>query len=179
MPNVLCERCDRNACRVKCSECTKSVCEACRMSIKKQHVCLVCRRRRIVPYIQSKLYVNVSHSVWGPKVQQIIDEMYALAGAPFGIQVYSAIITEYICRNYDFSAQFHVTDRYCRIGEHYTCIRHITATAHGNHENAQFEIPMKLSEEQKESIAAAAMHPDRLRKWLERGWEDDWDRYFE
>jgi hypothetical protein len=37
---------------------------------------------------------------------------------------------------------------------------------------------MFLSEEQKESIAASAMHPSRLQKWLDRGWEDEWEDYF-
>jgi hypothetical protein len=38
---------------------------------------------------------------------------------------------------------------------------------------------MSLSEVQKESIAAAAMHPKRLQYWLDQGWSEEWDKYFE
>ena len=178
MPNVLCERCEINMCRVQCSKCNKSVCNSCRLQFNKQHICTPCNRRRITPVTVSSIYVNRSHPHWGPTIDLLFNEMYVLAGEPYGIKLNTAIITEYVARYVDLVHVFMITDRYCRIGDHYTCRRTIV-DLHAHNPNVIREIPMSLSEVQKESIAAAAMHPKRLQYWLDQGWSEEWDKYFE
>jgi hypothetical protein len=180
MPNVLCERCDQRACRVRCSECTKPVCEGCRQTVHRQYVCTVCNFRRMPTIVQSNIQVKrdrVELSPWRVDVDRWLEQMYVAAGSPVGIRPMTARLSEYI--TVDRSNGTHVRDRYARIGKHYTCHRDfIERTAAGAIAMIRVTFPLHLSEDQKESIAAAAMHPSRLQRWLDRGWEDDWDDYF-
>lgn len=171
MPNVLCERCEDRMCRVKCSECDKHVCDGCRLVIRHNYVCQICYARRMpVIRMNRQLIKRDSHMMWSSEVTRELDAMYAARGSPFGIQPYAATITDYTWRNHT------LRDSYTRIGKHYMCIRDVVVQGvGGNLRMIRVKLPMFLSEEQKESIAAAAMHPSRLQARFERGWSiDDW-----
>lgn len=174
MPNVQCERCERHMCRVKCSECDKFVCDPCRLVIRHAYVCQICYARRIpVIRMNRQIIKRDTHMMWSPEVTAELDAMYAARGRPFGIQPYSAVITEYTWRNHS------LRDSYTRIGKHYVCARDLIVHGAGGQLRVwRLKLPMHLSEEQKESIAMGAMHPSRLQKWLDRGWEEEWFDYF-
>jgi len=67
-----------------------------------------------------------------------------------------------------------VEDKYARIGKHYICCR----SYNGRHITEMVTMEMRIPDELKESIAARALHPSRLEKWLEKGWEEEWYQYF-
>jgi hypothetical protein len=182
MPNVLCERCEIHMCRVVCSHCTKHVCDRCRQTIQRQYVCNACHLRRMPSIVRSVVQVKrdrrgtIEFTPWRLQVDALLEQMYVAAGSPFGLRPISASITEYAMS--DRSTGTQVRDRYARLGKHYTCHRLILSPTPQGFSVTRVEVPMRLSEEQKESIAAGAMHPSRLGRWLDRGWEDDWDDYF-
>lgn len=180
MPNVQCERCEQRVCRVRCSECDKPVCDACRLVVKRLYVCRICDARRMpIIRMQRQIIKRDLQILWSPQVTAELDAMYAARGRPFGVKPYSASITDYTMRCQQNSAGHTLRDSYTRIGKHYTCVRDMVVQTAGEEPRLlRITLPMHLSEDQKESIAAASMHPSRLQRWLDRGWEDDWDDYF-
>lgn len=180
MPNFQCERCEQHMCRVKCSECDKHVCDPCRLVVRHNYVCQICYARRMpVIRMNRQIIKRDSHMLWSSEVTAELDAMYAARGRPFGIQPYSAVITDHTWRTVRNHAGHTLRDSYTRIGKHYTCVRDLVVEgAGGNLRLIRLKLPMYLSDDQKESIAAAAMHPSRLQKWLDRGWEEDWFDYF-
>jgi hypothetical protein len=180
MPNFQCERCEQRMCRVRCSECDKPVCEPCRLVIKRLYVCRICDARRMPVIRMTHQVVNAGiPSTWSNEVAAELDAMHKAYGRPFGIQPVSARITEYSWR----SPQNNIgtlRDSYTRIGKHYRCSRDMfVQNGHDGFRILRIKFPMHLSDEQKLSIIAEAMHPRRLDARFERGFSiDDWCNTF-
>jgi hypothetical protein len=117
---------------------------------------------------------------WAPILSGIFDEIgYPVIRRRDNIRPKVTLLREYRVLSVEQSEAIdvlptYVEDRYARIGDQFVCSRRYNT----RHQAETLIIPMRLTEEQKESIAAAAMHPSRLEKWLARGWEDEWDKYF-
>lgn len=173
-----CERCDVRVCRTQCTQCNKYACNGCRLQVQQAHVCKICHARRMPRIRDSLLLVRRGQShglvAWSHEVTEMMDTIYAMASRPFGVQLHSAMITEYEWISETRHAN-NIVDKYTRIGNHYLCSRSFFDPTLGW---ARFRVQMALTEDQKESIAAAAMHPSRLQKWLDRGWEEEWEQYF-
>jgi hypothetical protein len=108
--------------------------------------------------------------VWGPVVDDFVDKYaYPGIGQRTNIRPKATLVREYTYRSGE------ILERYIRLGKTYNCCR---SWKSGVDQYTEVTYKMRLSEDQKESIAAAAMHPSRLEKWLARGWEDEWDKYF-
>ena len=175
-----CQRCETRTCRVQCPECQMYACEPCRTRVNGNHLCLMCNHRRIPRFQTNKVIVrrNQMYCEWSRDVTQLLDTMYLIAGSPPGIRLHSASLIEHGWSSPD-TQRNPIRDRYTRLDRHYTCLREfIGINEVGGVTMVRVRLPMFLSEEQKESIAASAMHPSRLQKWLDRGWEDEWEDYF-
>ena len=144
-----------------------------------------------VKEIISEKIVNVNHIrnppamfkhqyPWAPILNGIFDEMmYPVIKGRDNIRPKVTLLREYRVLSVEQPdarnvRPKYVEDRYARIGNQFVCSR--TYNARIGTETTM--IPMQLCEEQKESIAAAAMHPSRLQTWLEKGWEEEWEKYF-
>lgn len=166
-------------CRVQCPECLMFACEQCRTRVNGNHLCLACNSRRIPRFQTTKVIVryNQSYGPWSRDVTRLMDRMHDAAGAPRGIRLHSASLIEHSWASPDREHN-PVRDRYTRLDNRYVCTREFIDLNAWRATMIRVQLPMFLSEEQKESIAAAAMHPSRLQRWLDRGWEDAWDDYF-
>ena len=113
---------------------------------------------------------------WAPILNGALDRvMYPAIGRRENIRPNTTTVREYRVYSRRRGAEpIVITDRYIRIGKQFVCCR----LCFGRERNEEYTIPMQLSEDQKESIAAAAMHPSRLEKWLAKGWEEEWNDYF-
>ena len=108
--------------------------------------------------------------VWGPIVDEFVDKhAFPFLGHRTNIRPKATMIREYTYRS------SYILDRYIRLGDDYICCR---SWKSAQDQYMERTFPMRLTEEQKESIAAAAMRPARLKLWLEKGWEEEWHDYF-
>ena len=101
--------------------------------------------------------------------------IYPHIGPRENIRPKSVMLREYTERCYEdnVTPRF-VLDKYIRVGDHYICSR--SYKARDNTETMTLE--MRIHDELKQEIVAGAMHPKRLKKWLENGWEEEWYAYF-
>ena len=113
---------------------------------------------------------------WAPILYGAMDRvMYPAIGRRENIRPQTTLLREYSVTSREPTDPLrYVSDKYTRIGKHYLCCR----SYNGPIRHEECIIDMCLTEDQKESIAAAAMHPSRLEKWLAKGWEEEWDNYF-
>lgn len=149
----------------RCTDCHSTLCPPCR-GVQWASPQTICAKTVAPIYRKTVDGYSDYPARWAPAVKTLMNDImttHAIRIRPIGF-------TEY--RSY----RAPVRDMYARIGKHYRCFREYTAP--GEESPTEFEVKMCLTEEQKESIAAASMHPSRLQKWLDRGWEDDWDDYF-
>lgn len=177
MPNVLCERCDYSKCRTQCLECSKFVCGGCRFTWKDGYVCRFCLSRRIRPVRCTETILTRRDAVWGDRIRRALNEVYEKAGSPIGLHLYSIIGMLYTVPSVTVGQNGVLRDQYVRIGKHYYYARFFLNNQMVRQSTTRV-YPMFLTPEQKESIVAKALHPDRLNKWLDRGWEDEWDHTF-
>ena len=107
---------------------------------------------------------------WAPVLYGTLDSVfYPAIGRRENIRPKAILLREYKFLSREGADPLrYVLDRYARIGKHYVSCR----VYQGKHRQEECVIHMCLTEEQKESIVAAAIHPSRLKKWLENGWED-------
>lgn len=104
--------------------------------------------------------------------------VYPHIGPRENIRPKSVMVREYTERcyevlGYDIRPRF-VIDKYIRVGNNYICSR----SYKGRDNTETMTIEMRISEDLKQDIVAGAMHPKRLKKWLENGWEEEWYQYF-
>lgn len=107
---------------------------------------------------------------WAPILNGAMDSvLYPAIGRRENIRPKVTLLREYKVLSREGGDPLrYVLDRYARIGKHYVSCR----VYQGEYRQEECVIHMYLTDEQKESIVAAAIHPTRLKKWLENGWED-------
>jgi hypothetical protein len=142
--------------------------------------------RKHIPMEITEKYVTVSHDApclppgfrslcpWREVLREYYEPMlYPYIGRRENIRPSCTTLREHNVRCFENEDKY-VLDRYVRIGNNYICSR----VYKGNTRLETLTFPMHVGEELKEEIAAKAMHPKRLRKWLENGWEEEWYQYF-
>lgn len=176
MPNVFCERCDTNKCRVTCDECLKFTCGDCRLPHRDGYICRFCFSRRIRPVRVTEITLSRRDMIWGDRVRRALNDVYEQAGCPIGLHLFSIVAMIYTIPTTNLTEGV-LRDQYVRIGKHFYHARFILTERMMRREQPLVR-PMFLSDEQKESIAAAATHPERLEHWLSKGWDAEWDHVF-
>ena len=176
MPNVFCERCDTNKCRVTCDECMKFTCGDCRLPHRDGYICRFCFSRRIRPIRCAETILTRKDSIWGDRVRRALNNIYERAGCPGGIHLFSIASMVFTVPTANIPDGL-LRDQYVRIGKHYYHSRFILTERMMRREQPLVR-PMFLSDEQKESIAAGATRPERLELWLSNGWDAEWEHVF-
>jgi hypothetical protein len=118
-------------------------------------------------------------SPWPAILREYMDPLiYPYIGRRENIRPKSVLLREYNERSYEELGYTvrprYVCDKYARIGNDYICSR----SYNGRDHLETFTFPMRLTEDLKQAIVAAAMHPSRLQTWLDKGWEEEWYAYF-
>lgn len=176
MPNVFCERCDRNKCRVTCDECNKFTCGDCRLPHRDGYICRFCFSRRIRSVRCTETILTRNDSIWGDRVRRALNDVYDRAGSPIGIHLFSIVSMVFTIPTTNLTEGV-LRDQYVRIGKHYYYSRFILTERMIRREQPLVR-PMFFSEEQKQAIVAKATHPSRLETWLEQGWTEEWGHVF-